>query len=323
MGLWFVLFSVIVGIAATNTGNNALYMVLTTMLGILVVSGITSRFNLRGILIELDPPGEIYVNRPFPLFFAVRNQNRWWSHFMLILNLDNGVSPRLIPLLPKRGVCRGQLDVILTRRGRKTIPSLYVGSLFPLDFFQKTMRHDVDLEVLVFPELFDASNYRPQATGRDGQIESAKKGRGAGLHSLRPFERGDDPRRIHWKQTAKTGDLILIEKEAEEGHRVAVIFDNAVGQLVGENEMKRFEILVSEAATAAVEHLKEGWEVALLTRDEWRTFGSGPRQRMAILEILAETQPIPRSSEPLEVKEGVGLGIPAVRIVLGQESGRL
>ena len=203
VGLWYVLLSVIVGIAATNTANNALYMVLTAMLGILVVSGITSRFNLRGIRIELDPPGEIYANRPFPLFFRVQNQNRWWSHFMLILNLKNGVSHRLIPLLPKRGVCRGQLDVILTERGRKVIPSLFMGSLFPLDFFQKTMRYDVGLDVLVFPELFDASNYRPQATGRDGQIDSEKKGRGAGLHSLRPFERGDDPRKIHWKQTAK------------------------------------------------------------------------------------------------------------------------
>jgi hypothetical protein len=32
VGLWFVLFTVIVGVAATNTGNNALYLVLSTML---------------------------------------------------------------------------------------------------------------------------------------------------------------------------------------------------------------------------------------------------------------------------------------------------
>ena len=37
VGLWYVLFTVIVGVAATNTGNNALYLVLAVMLALLVV----------------------------------------------------------------------------------------------------------------------------------------------------------------------------------------------------------------------------------------------------------------------------------------------
>ena len=40
VGLWFVLFTVIVGVAATTTGNNALYLVLSAMLALLVVSAI-------------------------------------------------------------------------------------------------------------------------------------------------------------------------------------------------------------------------------------------------------------------------------------------
>ena len=87
---------------------------------------------------------------------------------------------------------------------------------------------------------------------------------------------------------------------------MTVIFDNAVGRLRDEKGKKRFEILVSEAATAAVEHLKEGWEVALLTRDEWRTFGSGPRHRMAILEILAETASHPAIIGTLRGEGGGG-----------------
>ncbi len=45
----------------------------------------------------------------------------------------------------------------------------------------------------------------------------------------------------------------------------------------------RFEHLVSEAATAAVDHLARGYEVELVTRDGTLPFGVGARHRQAIL----------------------------------------
>jgi hypothetical protein len=48
VGLWYVLLSVLVAIAATNTGNNALYMVLALMFSVLILSGLASRENVRG-----------------------------------------------------------------------------------------------------------------------------------------------------------------------------------------------------------------------------------------------------------------------------------
>ena len=56
----------LVGIAATNTGNNALYIVLALMLALLVVSGVVSRYNLRSLRSPSSAAGEIYARRPFP-----------------------------------------------------------------------------------------------------------------------------------------------------------------------------------------------------------------------------------------------------------------
>jgi hypothetical protein len=42
-GLSFVLFSLAVGVAAVNTGNNLLYLILAMMLSLIIVSGILSR----------------------------------------------------------------------------------------------------------------------------------------------------------------------------------------------------------------------------------------------------------------------------------------
>jgi len=117
---------------------------------------------------------------------------------------------------------------------------------------------------------------------------------------LRTFRHGDDPRAIHWKQSARTGALILNERETEENRRLMIVFDNAVGELSDAAD-KRFERLVSEAATAAVEYLASGYEVALSTRDTSIGFAGGARQRRTILETLALIEALPEASQPLAV----------------------
>ena len=59
VGLWYILLAVLVAIPAANTGNNALYMVEACLLSLLVVSGVTSRQNLRKVEITVKPPGEV------------------------------------------------------------------------------------------------------------------------------------------------------------------------------------------------------------------------------------------------------------------------
>jgi len=132
-----------------------------------------------------------------------------------------------------------------------------------------------------------------------GEDASRRAGWGHGLHSLRHFRQGDDPRGIHWKQTARTGNLVYMEREAEQSRRLAILFDNGVGELADDQARGRFERLVSEAATAALDHLSRGYEVELVTRDRTLPFAGGARQRLAILEALALIEAQPSASEPL------------------------
>ena len=77
VGFWFVAFALVVAIAATNTGNNALYLVLASMLSLLVVSGVLSRGNLRRLAIRVEVPDDLFVNRPASVRFAwCRNKAR-------------------------------------------------------------------------------------------------------------------------------------------------------------------------------------------------------------------------------------------------------
>jgi uncharacterized protein (DUF58 family) len=299
VGLWYVLFTVLVAIAATNTGNNALYMVLALMFSLLIVSGVASRENVRGLEAEVDPPGEVFANRPFAVGFRLKSRAFVFPRWFLLFTLSRSGSPLLIPYLPRRGKSAGQLELMVGSRGFHRFPYVHVSSLFPFGFFRKGVRYRVDLEVLVFPELFPAGGSHPQESDQAGDDASRRSGWGHDLYALRAFRRGDDPRAIHWKQTARTGELIFTERTAERSRRLSIVFDNAVGDLKDAAEQSRFERLVSEAATIAVDHLARGYEVELVTREGGLGFASGPRQRLAILEALALIQSRPRTAEPL------------------------
>jgi uncharacterized protein (DUF58 family) len=299
VGLWYVLFTVLVAIAATNTGNNALYMVLALMFSVLILSGVVSRENVRGLEATLEPPGEVFANRPFAVTFVLRSRALVFPRWFLLFTLSRAAPPLLIPYLPRRGRSSGQLEIMVNSRGVHRFPYVHISSLFPFGFFRKGVRYRAELEVLVFPELFAAADNHLEQSQQSGDDVSRNRGWGHDLHALRLFRRGDDPRGIHWKQTARTGELIFTERATERSRRLSVLFDNAVGELGRPDLLSRFERLVSEAATAAVDHLARGYEVELLTRDRSLAFAGGPRQRLAVLEALALVQARPLTAEPL------------------------
>jgi uncharacterized protein (DUF58 family) len=299
VGLWYVLLTVLVAIAATNTGNNALYMVLALMFSVLILSGLVSRENVRGLEAALEPPGEVFANRPFSVGFTLRSRAVVFPRWFLLFTLSRSAQPLLIPYLPRRGRSVGQLEMMIGTRGHHRFPYAHVSSLFPFGFFRKGVRYRVDHEVLVFPELFPAGGARPEDVEQAGDDSGRRRGWGHDLHALRRFRRGDDPRGIHWKQSARTGELIFTERATERSRRLSILFDNAVGELRDPAKQGRFERLVSEAATIAVDHLARGYEIELVTRDGALGFAGGPRQRLAVLETLAVVQARPREGEPL------------------------
>ncbi|MGD2071759.1 MAG: DUF58 domain-containing protein, partial [Gemmatimonadota bacterium] len=255
------------------------------------------------------------ANQPFRIDFVLRNRSRWFSHWLLLVSASRkatGVgAPRLIPYLPRRGKSRGRLELLIRRRGRHHIRAVHVSSLFPFGFFRKGVRYHVDLDLLVLPEIYAVSAADVDETGRLGDVASPRVGWGHGLYSLRGFRQGDDPRGIHWKRTARTGEMIFMEREAEESRRLSILFDNGVGPLEGEAERERFERLVSEAATTAIDFLDRAFEVELVMRHRRLPFGLGRRHRFAILEALALVNAEEPSPGPLLSTDP---GAPQVRL---------
>ena len=153
----------------------------------------------------------------------------------------------------------------------------------------------------------------------DPAVEDADHDACAGHGALRHFRQGDDPRSIHWKQTARTGEMVFMERESETSLRLSVQLDNGTDELASEVDRERFEQLVSEAATAAVDYLSRGYQVELVTRDGTLGYGTGWRHRLAILEALALVEPCTAAAEPLR---GSDPQAPALRLGLDHPLGR-
>ena len=292
VGVWYVVLTLLVSVPAANTGNNALYLVEAALLAVLVVSGFLSRGNLRRLEVEFEPPGELYVDEPAALAFRLRTRGRWLGRRLLEVTGPAGSSTTLVAYLAPRRPHRLTVDIRPERRGRLPVPYLHLASIYPLGLFRKGLRYRIEGELLVFPAILPAAELRLAGVAAGDEQQMRKAGRGHELFSLRRFRPGDDPRGIHWKQSARTGSLVYLEREAEEGKRLSVVLDNGVAPLADADAEHRFERLVSRAASAAHHHLARGWEVELLLRDGGVGFGRGRSHRLRILEALALVEPV-------------------------------
>jgi uncharacterized protein (DUF58 family) len=63
-GIIYVLVTLVIGIAALNTGNNLLYIVVAAMLGAILVSGYVSAMVLRYLDLDVRLPEHIFAGRP-------------------------------------------------------------------------------------------------------------------------------------------------------------------------------------------------------------------------------------------------------------------
>jgi len=76
-GAAYALVVLVIGIAALNTGNNLLYIIVAAMLAAIAVSGIASALCLRGLELDLKVPEHIFAAVEVPATICVRNPRKW------------------------------------------------------------------------------------------------------------------------------------------------------------------------------------------------------------------------------------------------------
>ena len=85
------------------------------------------------------------------------------------------------------------------------------------------------------------------------------------FHAIREYAPGDAQRQIHWKSTAKTGQLMVRQFEESRRARTAIALSVAAADYLDEDE---YELAVSAAASLGVQSLREGRDLEIVAGAE-------------------------------------------------------
>ena len=300
-GRYYLGFTLGVGIAATNTGNNLLFLILGMLLALIIVSGLLSEAALRRLEVVRAPTSSHRAGEPSLTSITLRNGNRWLPSVGLKISevARDGFSAATASCLrvPAGGFARAALRLTPARRGEIDLVGLKVTTHYPFGIFAKSRRYDLPARILAWPARATAAG----AAHGEGKEEAgppvSRRGGVEDLRGLRRFREGDEPRLVHWRRSLRVGRMLVVERDAPEGRRVRLTLAPGEGE--------PFEEAVRVTAATAERHLALGDEVALDAPSGYSVlFGGGPGHRRRILSALALVPQSGPKSEPASKRSG-------------------
>jgi uncharacterized protein (DUF58 family) len=283
MGRWYTALTIGIGLAATNTGNNLLFLVLGLLLASIIVSGILSEQTLRGVQVERRLPAVATAGQPALIGLRARNGKKRAPSFSLEVRERGGdvAGHGFLVVLPARESAEVAYRFEPQRRGMHRFLQLEVATRAPFGLFEKSRPLDAPGEMVVFPRVVPAPPLSERALARAGEQPEDRIGAGLEVHSLRDHRPGEDSRSIHWKSSARAGRLISVDREQERRKRICVVLDQRRFQ--GE----ALERAIEQAAALVVRELERGAEVSLAVAGQLLAAGSGEAHRCTALRLLA------------------------------------
>jgi uncharacterized protein (DUF58 family) len=148
--------------------------------------------------------------------------------------------------------------------------------------------------LLVYPRLIQLDRLFSEGGRRshDGRRLLLRRPSGFDLHSVRDYEHGDSLRKVHWRSTARRGQLMVKELEDSPRDEVAVVLDADPDAVVGES----FDVQVRAAGSLLLSHVRHGRRAVLVVngaRAELQGVRSGEGDWRQALDLLAAVEPEP------------------------------
>jgi uncharacterized protein (DUF58 family) len=168
----------------------------------------------------LDEP--VFAQTPYLVEVELTNRGR---RPRACLRLEDGGPAHqaawFVPLLAERASVRLQQEVTLPRRGRYAWGPLRALCGYPFGLLQRGVTLAPGEEIVVLPRLGQVQRgvlrrFLSQASPSQGQVRALPRRNPtaqAEFHGLRTFRSGDSPRWIHWRTTARRGELMVREFE--------------------------------------------------------------------------------------------------------------
>jgi uncharacterized protein (DUF58 family) len=227
-----LLFGLVVYVAAWAFGSTALYPVSLGLLVAIVVAAASvhlaarpmryrryaaAREHIEGddvsIDVELQPSG--------PVLLAV----------VTVVERIAKLGERTLELKQYDYTLRGRVELERVPRGRYALEEARAVLEDPFGFERTSLELPAQNALLVLPRIVDIETPFSESGPRahDGRRLLLRRPSGFDVHSVREYEEGESLRKVHWRSTARRGQLMVKELQDEPRDEVAIVLDAAAG----------------------------------------------------------------------------------------------
>ncbi|NJO75132.1 MAG: DUF58 domain-containing protein [Leptolyngbyaceae cyanobacterium RM1_406_9] len=276
--------------AATNTMAGWLYVISGVIFALLAIATILPRRSLRQIRVVRQPIQPVSSGEPLTIELELHNPTPRPKTLIEVQDLLPHVLSKpvkqALELIPAEGVQRWVYQQPTQRRGVYRWHTVNLRTAAPLGLFWSRQSRTAKAIAIVYPTVLPLSRCPlVDEMGKDvnNQVQNNYRPLGATegvTRTLRPYRWGDPIRLVHWRTSARYGELRVRELEVFTGGQEVVIgLDSAIAW-----NLEDFEQAVIAAASLYFYAVQRQLQVSLWTAQTGLLRGG-----QAVLEALAET----------------------------------
>lgn len=285
---------------AFGTGFWLLFRV-TYVLGLAIpIAWFVAWYNTRHLTVTVDRRTDrAQVGQEAQEVIEVRN-SFWLPKLWLDIEDPSempGHRSRRIVIVPPRRSRNWLVDTPLLRRGLYDWGPVRVISSDPFGLFRRTREYGGQQQILVYPPVVDLPHFQapPANLPGEGRFRRRTHYVTPNASGIREYAPGDAFNRIHWRSTARTGEMMVKTFELDPASDIWVILDLERRVHAGSGDESTEEYAVRVAASVSRHYLIQNRSVGLIA------FGRdlrvieperGQQQMTRILETLAMARAI-------------------------------
>lgn len=272
-GVIYLLAWLILLVVGLYQQNNLILLAAGLAAGPAVSSLFASATMLKKLSLQRQAPRYAFSGEPLKVEYALENRRRWTSALALTVEdemvpVDRSIpgAARLAPRafferVPPGERRRNAWVVAAPARGRYKFRSLELMTAFPFGLLERRVGIADPGEIVIYPRVGSLTRRLQRLTHEVSETRRGQKHNRSPqqieYHGMRDYRPGDSIRAIHWRTTARTGQLMVKEFEVQHDQDLILLLDPWLPRnQAGDAQREAVEDLIRFAATACLEVCK-------------------------------------------------------------------
>lgn len=270
-----------------------------------IMAWVMSRDSLKGIEVERHHRPRVFEDDRVPIRLTVRQTEGLTQTLVMVEDtFFASLSPRqrhLIPMMSRKWEAHLRYDKEAERhRGLYMIGPVYLWAADPLGIFYRTAHCETITRLTVYPKAQPLGGYRmlgAEPPAGPGMEKTDRLGQADEITGVRPYQRGDSLNRIHWRTSARRGELHTMQLDRQVQSEIALFVDLTRHARFGTGAESTTETTIACATSILTEAANLRHRISMTwVRGEVRSFPAGAGlahlhlllDRLAMIEFAGE-----------------------------------